>query len=55
MTLTSVGDMPSRLATVRCTPCGYCVPDHTVTLPSERTSATAQLGPSIPWFSKGVS
>ncbi len=35
-------------------PCGYWVADQTVTLPSERTSATAQLGPIMPWFSNGV-
>src|SRR5690348_16426351 len=54
MTWTRSGEVPSRVATIFCSPCGYCVADHTVTLPSERTSATAQLGPIMPWFSYGV-
>ena len=53
-TFTWLGEAPRRLATILRRPWGYCVPDHTVTLPSGRTSATAQLGPSIAWFSNGV-
>src|SRR5262249_21469066 len=44
----SIAAMPLRR------PCGDWVADQTVTLPSERTSATAQLGPIMPWFSNGV-
>ena len=33
---------------------GYSVAEWVVTLPSDRTSAMAQLGPIITWFSNGV-